>query len=584
MLGLVTGENHAYFAEGGRNLGIHNLQSHFNQLERRFQQHTADGLPETAWLDARGTAGEGREIFGELVVQRSRDYVRASEQLEAAGDVRFPRRAPPRVAPYHLKITYGRLLESVATAFDRKAPLFALAIYNPLSYLVAPPDAQDFEVGRQKQVVAMIRTLFLKRFESSAKAFELSCIRLLRRLLAWAEIHTIRAHDKSRLARWKTKQAKLLDRLGHTDDGQHAFWADDDDAAEFVTEDDREAVLPLDPQRYRVWDMFDDTIDDLEQVADFLSLVHDVRPERDAKLTALAKLLQNDKDVAGRKVIVFTEFSDTAAYLETPLRAKGLERLERIDGTSAPDQRSAVIRRFAPFYNRAAASDEDIDVLIATDVLAEGLNLQDADRLVNFDLLWNPVRLMQRIGRVDRRRSSDVEQRLLDAHPHLRAGRESVVYWNFLPPDELETLLHLYNRVNKKTLVISKAFGIEGRKLLHPEDDFDPVKEINEQFEGEQTAAEKLALEYERLVQQHPDLVERLPAYPLKTFSGKAAPHPDTKAVFFCFRIPRPDPGVLDPRSGEPQWTEAAGDTVWLLVGLDGNPLTAESASFARQR
>lgn len=330
--------------------------------------------------------------------------------------------------------------------------------------------------------------------------------------------------------------------------------------------------------------MFDDTIDDLEQVADFLSLVHDVRPERDAKLTALAKLLQSDKDVAGRKVIVFTEFSDTAAYLETHLRAKGLERLERIDGTSAPDQRSTVIRRFAPFYNRAAASDEDIDVLIATDVLAEGLNLQDADRLVNFDLHWNPVRLMQRVGRVDRRRSSDVEQRLLDAHPHLRAGPESVMYWNFLPPDELETLLHLYNRVNKKTLVISKAFGIEGRKLLHPEDDFDPVKEINEQFEGEQTAAEKLALEYERLVQQHPDLVERLPAYPLKTFSGKAAPHPDTKAVFFCFRIPRPDPGMLDPRSGEPQWTEAAGDTVWLLFGPDANPLTAEPASFARQR
>lgn len=233
-------------------------------------------------------------------MQRSRGYVRASEQLEAAGDVRFPRREPPRVAPYHLKITYGRLLESVATAFDREAPLFALAIYNPLSYLVTPPDAQDFEAGRQKQVVALIRTLFLKRFESSAKAFELSCIRLLRRLLAWAEIHAARPHDENRLARWKTKQAKLLDRLGHADDGQHALWADDDDAAEFVTEDDRETVLRLDPQRYRVGDMFDDTIDDLEQVADFLSLVHDVRPERDAKLTALAKLLQNDKDVAGR--------------------------------------------------------------------------------------------------------------------------------------------------------------------------------------------------------------------------------------------------------------------------------------------
>ena len=58
------------------------------------------------------------------------------------------------------------------------------------------------------------------------------------------------------------------------------------------------------------------------------------------------------------------------------------------------------------------------------------------------------------------------------------------------------------------------------------------------------------------------DLVAALPNYPLKTFSGKQAPSPDTKAVFFCFRIPRPDPNTLDPSSGEPAWTESAGDTV----------------------
>lgn len=583
ILGLVTGEDQAYFTQGGRNLGIHNLQSHFNQLERKFQQQAAEGILETEIFDALSQTSEGRDIFGALVVQRSRSYVRASEKLADSDSVLFPTRAAPRIAPYQLKITYERLLDSVATAFDRKKPLFALAIYNPLSYLIEKPDQEDFETGRQKQVVALIRTLFLKRFESSARAFESSCIRLLHRLLVWVEVNATRDHDINRLDRWKTRNAKLLKHLGHSDAVQRSLWPDDEDEDLFITDDDRSAIEPLDPAIFHIGDMLDDTLDDLEQVAEFLKLVQEVRPERDSKLTALAKLLKNDKDLAGRKVIIFTEFSDTATYLETQLRAKGFKDLERIDGSSSQKQRSAVIHRFAPFYNHAPtpSAKDKIQILIATDVLAEGLNLQDANRLINFDLHWNPVRLMQRIGRVDRRMNHDIEARLLAAHPELKGTREKVVYWNFLPPDELETLLHLYNRVSRKTLVISKAFGIEGRKLLHPEDDFDPVKEINEQFEGQQTSTEKLALEYEKLAKEHPELIERVKNFPLKTFSGKATPEPDTRAVFFCFRIPRPDPETLDTPTGHPLWTEAAGDTVWLLLDLDGKPIAPDPARIA---
>jgi superfamily II DNA or RNA helicase len=584
ILGLVTGDNQAYFTEGGRNLGIHNLQSHFNQLDKKFQQQAADGVLETEALDALTQSSEGRELFGELVVQRSRSYVRASERLTNSSKVLFPHREAPRVAPYQLKITYDRLLEAVATAFDRETPLFALAIYNPLSYLVTPQQ-QDFEAGRQKQVVTLIRTLFLKRFESSAKAFESSCIRLLHRLLVWVEVHAIEAHDKARLTRWKAKHSKMLDSLGHSDAVQRSFWADDEEDDEFITAEDRDGVEKLDVSIYRIGEMIDDTLDDLEQVADFVRLVRDVRPERDSKLAALTKLLTSDKDLKGRKVIVFTEFSDTAKYIEEHLKSKGLTHIERIDGSSSQKQRSAVIHRFAPFYNHASqpAPETGINILIATDVLAEGLNLQDANRLINFDLHWNPVRLMQRIGRVDRRMNPDTEARILAAHPELQGTRETVIYWNFLPPDELETLLRLYNRVNRKTLVISKAFGIEGSKLLRPEDDFDPVKEINEQFEGEQTASEKLSLEYEQLAKEHPELIDRLPDFPLKAFSGKAALSPGTRAVFFCFRIPRPDPETIDPKSGQPLWTETAGDTVWMLLDLDGKPISPSLALIADQ-
>ena len=575
MLELVTNGNPAYFAQGSRNLGIPNLKKHFDQIEDEFQP-SPDGQIALLPTD------KSSEIFDELVVQRSRRYVRASERLEAqskGSQVLFPRREKPRVEPYKLNKTYEKLLRAVEKAFDRDKPLFALAIYNPLSYLADSPAATPAD-ARQKQLVGLIRTMFLKRFESSAKAFEHSCVRLLRKLLAWTEVHAQSNRNKNRLRRWKTQRQKLLEQLGHEDDKQHGFWADDEDEADFITEDDRQAVAPLDPQRYRLGEMLDDTFDDLEQIANFLELVKKVRPDYDSKLTALAKLLQKDKDLAGRKVIIFTEFSDTAAYLETQLRRKNLPlTIECVDGSSSAKQRSQVIHRFAPFYNCAKPPQKSIDVLIATDVLAEGLNLQDADRLINFDLHWNPVRLMQRIGRVDRRLDSAIEKQLRQAQAHLKQPRGKVIFWNFLPPDELDTLLHLYNRVNNKALVISRTFGIEGRKLLHPDDNFDPIREINERFEGKPSAPEKLALEYEELVRQHPQLARQLPGYPLKTFSGKASPKPNAQAVFFCFRIPRP----ASPQSAKPTWTEEAGETIWLLLDLNGNSIETQPERIADQ-
>lgn len=583
ITGLVTGDDQAYFSKGARNLGIHNLQSHFNELEKKFHRQTEKGLPETEYLTALRDSTEAGDIFGELVVQRSRGYVRASETLEASSQVLFPERDAPKVASYQLKITYGRLLEAVAKAFDKEKPLFALALYSPLAYLIEATEGDDFESGRQKQVVSLIRTLFLKRFESSAKAFEMSCWRLMRKLLAWAEVHSDREHDKKRIDRWKTKHSELLEQVGHAQSVQSEFWPDDEDPEEFITDAHRDEIERLDREVFKVDDMFDETMDDLEQVADFLRLVKDVRPDRDSKLSALAKLLKDNKELKGRKVIVFTEFSDTAQYLEHHLKDKGLKNVERIDGSSNQKQRSAVIHRFAPYYNGAEPPPEGkaLDILIATDVLAEGLNLQDANRLINFDLHWNPVRLMQRIGRVDRRMNPEIETRILAAHPEQEGTRSRVMYWNFLPPDELETLLKIYNRVNRKTLVISKAFGIEGKKLLKPDDDFDPIKEINEQFEGEQTISEKLALEYQQLVKDYPELAAKLPIYPLKTFSGKKSPSADTKAVFFCYRIPRPDPDTVDPKTGEPLWTESAGDTLWLLYDLEGKFISPDSGRIA---
>ena len=97
--------------------------------------------------------------------------------------------------------------------------------------------------------------------------------------------------------------------------------------------------------------------------------------------------------------------------------------------------RLEIIKRFAPYYNHTSVkelSEPEINILVSTDVLSEGLNLQDATRLINYDIHWNPVRLMQRIGRIDRRLNNETEGRIKKNHPERAGDRGEVGIWNFI--------------------------------------------------------------------------------------------------------------------------------------------------------
>src|SRR5262249_31972081 len=160
------------------------------------------------------------------------------------------------------------------------------------------------------------------------------------------------------------------------------------------------------------------------------------------------------------------------------------------------------------------------------------LNLQDATLLINYDIHWNPVRLMQRIGRVDRRLNPDVEERLKADHPNPAPDRGKGAFWNFLPPPGLDDLLRLYKNVSHKTLLISKTLGIEGRKLLTPQDEFEALREFNADYEGETSVLEDLHLEYQKLLADDPTLAERLESLPGAVFSGRSADEAATPGTF----------------------------------------------------
>ena len=564
MAELFTRRDDKYFA---RTIGVNHLTAHFTQMERALRDRVgaADATAVDHMDDAQDIL-DSDEIFGELVVQRSRRYARESQIQEHGAGAAFPDRKPPQVASYSVRKTYGGMLDLIDTAFAKQNPLFTLPMYYPLHWYTGPDtDIDPLEEGRQKQVVGLIRTNFLKRFESSVAAFELSCDRLLKKLLAFLEVHSESPSEKKRLARWRAQNAEAL---GYAAQRHFSLWGDDDaqdeDAEDVVPAEMLAAVERLDRAEYNVGEMMSETFLDLDQIVQFLNEARRFEARHDDKLKKLVRLLKS-KALAGEKVLVFTEFADTARYLRRELEWAGLSQLEQVDG-SMTKNRSEVIRRFAPYYNATPPEldlgvGEEIRILITTDVLSEGLNLQDASRMINYDIHWNPVRLMQRIGRVDRRMNPEIEKRMLAERPEVAASRGTVQFWNFLPPQELNKLLTLYRRVTQKTLLISKTLGIEGRKLLTPEDDYEALKEFNQAYEGTRTSVEEMHLEYQALLKEHPELEDRLKKFPGRIFSGRRRPAGGTRGVFFCYALP-----ALDKERGE--FTEDAGSRRWYYAAM----------------
>ena len=179
---------------------------------------------------------------------------------------------------------------------------------------------------------------------------------------------------------------------------------------------------------------------DCEQLLAMINLCEAWNPQTDQKLNELEKLLSNThKD---EKVVVFTQYSDTANYIYKQLEKRGIKNIEKVTG--ATKNSTSIVERFSSISNKADIEKENqLRILIATDVLSEGQNLQDAHIIVNYDLPWAIIRLIQRAGRVDR-----IDQ-----------SSEKIYCYSFFPADEVEKIISLRTRLNER---INENAGIVG--------------------------------------------------------------------------------------------------------------------------
>jgi SNF2 family DNA or RNA helicase len=196
-------------------------------------------------------------------------------------------------------------------------------------------------------------------------------------------------------------------------------------------------------------DLFVDSLKD-ELLGDAASLMQVLNkagawnPSRDAKLTQLYKLIAEQH--SDKKVIVFSQFADTVHYLESQLSANGVTRIEGATGASADPTMAAW--RFSPVSNNKLSlieEDEELRVLVATDILSEGQNLQDGFIIVNYDLPWAIIRLVQRAGRVDR----------------IGQKSEQILCYSFLPAEGVERIIRLRARVRQRLADNAEVVGTD---------------------------------------------------------------------------------------------------------------------------
>jgi superfamily II DNA/RNA helicase len=310
-------------------------------------------------------------------------------------------------------------------------------------HLYVVPDKKDVApyndlVRAGQRLHGLMRTLLFKRLESSAVAFRETAARLIERHKIF-----LKGLDDGVIIAGETVE----DLLKGIEEG-------DAENADLRAELEKLAEK-YDTADFRLAGLRSDVESDLATLQEMAKHVAPITPEKDAKLQCLLKWLGEQPLLRTHKLLIFTQYIDTAQYITGQLRGAKVRPPETIEhADSTRDDLQTLVARFAPIANEAKAPVKNpIHLLVATDVLSEGLNLQDAALILNYDLHFNPVRLIQRFGRIDRINS-----------PHTE-----IYAFNFLPELELERHLGIQTILRGRIQDIHQTIG-EDAAILEPDE------------------------------------------------------------------------------------------------------------------
>ena len=387
------------------------------------------------------------EVLDSVTIARSRKQIQAFYGLKEVG--RFPERLKP--ISFLCPLT-GR--QDVISLNDIYAQLtlLKLSVYAPVSYIFSSRLAKyearyDTEVkrgggrfrqlDRERSLQALMTVNLLKRLESSVQSFRITLDRL-------RQLHT---DALDRIEAWRLSGKDTV--IAQT------AWPDDDtfDPDDVLT--GGKVQISLADMDVRSWER--DLRADVAIIEGLLAEMHKVTPDDDAKLQHLKgeieRKLAHPINPGNRKLLIFTAFADTADYLYTHigpaiLERHGLHSAKIIGGANAPKSTlgkfydfPSILTLFSPISKEKSVvvpqETREIDILIATDCISEGQNLQDCDMVINYDIHWNPVSIIQRFGRIDRIGSKNAVIQLVN-------------YW---PDITLDEYINLRERVENRMVI-----------------------------------------------------------------------------------------------------------------------------------
>lgn len=439
-----------------------NLKDYFKMIEkkeRRLQDllvHILIRRTRRHILRWYGYGADSKQPLRELSDAKIQPYLVGEKKayvMVAGRHQYFPKRELETLR-YSIEDTYSGLYEEIRSCLGKPAgektkekptpgKELTYARYGLWNYVKT--DKQKVAPYRDLQRAGMnlrglIRVMLFKRFESSVHAFRKTLERL-------GKIHGyfLESLDKGFVPAGDDAQKLLYESDVYDDEGlMDALFAT---SGRYKIGDFNEALLRENLEA------------DCKLIFKMLKLVEPISPEKDAKIQVLLDGLKRGIPKARKKVLIFSQYADTAQYLYENINPGGKKRdIESIYGTEKSKARMAA--RFAPLSNShiEIKPEDEVRILVATDVMSEGLNLQDCDVVVNYDLHWNPVRLIQRFGRID------------------RIGTENERVWgfNFLPEDALDKNLGLHEVLHRRIQEIHDTIGEDERIL-------DQDEKINEE-------------------------------------------------------------------------------------------------------
>lgn len=479
-------ENQLYLfqpKQGGTINGIKNLEGFFRGLNSDLNGHKK-GSPEYKSQLRKNSEIIRDKLLREVMIRRTRSEIVQyySDDMKKQG-LSFPKLGSPEPIVYE----FDEKTDETFNETIRNIKGFKYSRYTPLLYL---KDQKKYAqmLSAQRNMGGFMKGIMVKRLESSFYAFSQTLSRFIK-----SYEHFIKMYETGIVL--ISKKVNVYDLMDSGDTSKLLKLIEDEDVMKFDSDEFKPSFIK-------------DLKYDLNQLRYLQSLWSDI--DTDSKLSQFRYELTENARLKGKKIIVFTESKETAEYLYRMLGDLYGKKLIYFSGQSSATLKVEIEDSFNPKY--VAKDNDKYDLLITTDVLAEGINLHRANVIINYDLPWNPTRIMQRVGRINR----------------VGTSHDEIYVFNFFPTAQSNSQMPLKDRIHEKLQAFHDTLG-EDFKYLSEDEEVSSQKLFSDLSQNLEETEESTnpELAYLGVIRQvrdnNPKLFEIIKRLPKKTKAGRTS-------------------------------------------------------------